>query len=224
MAFVRWRGNCAELLATVYENGKSRQIFLANFQQNYASDQVRDQVATEHPAIHVDWLAVERALARGPKTKPSSEPPLTLLQTENLLRTIAHELKGDLFPYQTRDLNGAADTLSQLRDDPRIVAICQRVTQPPSADSYLRTNLSSNDLPAARGDGPSQGRSKNTKVSSDDGARPPPPRAGQAGSPEPGSPSPQTCSPVGSLCSIEVVPHCGSCAHLVTHNIQIATD
>ena len=30
MAFVRWRGNCAELLATVYENGRSRQILLAN--------------------------------------------------------------------------------------------------------------------------------------------------------------------------------------------------
>ncbi|MDA8385776.1 MAG: hypothetical protein M0Z88_05895 [Actinomycetota bacterium] len=178
MAFVRWRGNCAELLTTVYENGKSRQVFLANFQQNYASDQVRDHVAKEHPAIRVDWLAVERALARGPKTKPSPEPPLALLQAENLLRTIAQELKGDIFPYQARDLNGAADTLSQLSEDPRLVAICQRLTQTPSADPSQRTNLSSDDVPTPRDDGITERRSKSAKVSSDDSARPPPPGGG----------------------------------------------
>ncbi len=131
MAFVRWRGNCAELLTTVYENGKSRQILLANLPQDYASDGVREQVVQEHPDIRVDWLAVERALARGPKAKPAPEPPLTLLQAENLLRTIVQELKGDLFLRQVLDLNGAATTLSELRNDPRIAAICQRSTQSP---------------------------------------------------------------------------------------------
>ena len=149
MAFVRWRGNCAELLTTVYEDGRSRQLLLANLPQNCAGDLVHDQVAKEYPAIRVDWLAVERALARGPKTKPTPEPPLALLQAENLLRTIAQELKDDLFPYQARNLHSAADTLSELRNDPRLAAICQRCMQTPSQ----RTNLSSDDLPTPRGDG-----------------------------------------------------------------------
>lgn len=51
MAFVRWRGTCAELLATVYENGRSRQILLANLPGPYASLGTRLQVTKEHPDI-----------------------------------------------------------------------------------------------------------------------------------------------------------------------------
>ncbi len=151
MAFVRWRGNCAELLTTIYQNGKSRQILLAQLPQDYASDLVRARVAQEHPGIRVDWLAVERALAQGPETKPAPEPPLTILQAENLLRTIAQECKDDLTPRQALDLHGAACVLTELRADPRLAAICWRCAQSPSAGSTQRTNLSSDDTcPGAR--------------------------------------------------------------------------
>lgn len=161
MAFVRWRGNCAQLLATIYQNGKSQQILLANLQQNYASADVREKVAREHPGIHVDWLAVERALARGPKTRPAAEPPMTILQAENLLRTIAQEFKDVLFPRQALDLRGAADTLSSLRDDPRLLALYRRcATNAPSHQTSAETL-------------------NNAEVSSDDSARPPPPEGAQ---------------------------------------------
>ena len=165
MAFVRWRGNCAELLTTVYENGKSRQILLANLPQDYASDWVREQVAKEHPDIRVDWLAVERALAHGPKAKPTPEPPLTLLQAENLLRTIVQELRGDgLEPWQANLLNQAADILSSLHSDPRLAAL-HRVNP---------VNLEP---------------SRNATLSSDDSARPPPPRGAGRRRPRVGAPS-----------------------------------
>ena len=159
MAFVRWRGNSAELLATVYENGKSRQILLVNLPLDHASDMIREQVAKEHPQIHVDWLAVERALARGPKTKPAPEPPLTILQAENLLRTIAQAFRDSgLMPWVEQRLSAAADVLTSLRTDPQLAAVCQRYDVNPSENPSQPSNLSS-----------------------DDSARPPPPEGGPAG-------------------------------------------
>lgn len=35
MAFVRWRGNSASLLTTVYDQGKSRQVLLARLGSGY---------------------------------------------------------------------------------------------------------------------------------------------------------------------------------------------
>ncbi|MDA8217377.1 MAG: hypothetical protein M0Z94_07135, partial [Dehalococcoidales bacterium] len=120
MAFVRWRGNCAELFASVFENGRSRQILLANLTGTYASVGVRQQVAREHPDIHVDWLAVERALARGPKAARQPEPPLSILQAETLLRGIAQQLMSDRpTPREAFQLMDAADILTALRHDPR---------------------------------------------------------------------------------------------------------
>ncbi len=37
LAFVRWRGNSAQLLATGYDQGRSRQILLANLHGAYAT-------------------------------------------------------------------------------------------------------------------------------------------------------------------------------------------
>lgn len=186
MAFVRWRGNCAELLATVYDNGKSRQILLANLWTDHASDQIREQVARQHPEIRVDWLAVERTLAHGPKAKPAPEPPLTILQAENLLRTIAQELRPDgLLPWEAKSLNNAADVLTSLRSDPRLAAVCQLAAQPTPADPSQRTDLSSDDglLP--------QRTPAGVNTSSDDGARPPPPDGGLTAAPSLG-PMPRT--------------------------------
>jgi hypothetical protein len=168
MAFVRWRGNCAELLTTVYENGKSRQILLANLWTDHADDQIREQVARQHPQIRVDWLAVERTLARGPKTEPAPDLPLTILQAENLLRTLAQELRADgLMPWAPNRLNSAADVLTSLRSDPRLAAVCRLAEQPTPRDPSQRTDLSS-----------------------DVSARPPPPGGGPAAAPSP-SPEPQ---------------------------------
>lgn len=163
MAFVRWRGTCAELLATVYENGRSHQILLANLTGFYASVGLRQQVAHEHPDIPVNWLAVDRALARGPKTAPTPEPPLTILQAETLLRGIALQLMSD--DRMTRDagiLMDAADILFGLRADPRLVDCLQSAILSSDDDPHSEEPLRSSDL------------------SSDDGARPPPP-GGQPG-------------------------------------------
>lgn len=35
MAFIRWRGYSAQLLASVYENGRIRQVLLANLSGAY---------------------------------------------------------------------------------------------------------------------------------------------------------------------------------------------
>ena len=67
MAFVRWRGNSAQLLATVYDQGRSRQILLANLHGAYATTaSVRKTVAEQFPEVVIDWHAVDRALATGP--------------------------------------------------------------------------------------------------------------------------------------------------------------
>ena len=129
MAFVRWRGNCAELLATVYENGHSRQILVANLVTSYASVGLRQQVAREHPEIHVDWLAVESALARGPKSAAVPERAMTILQAESLLRDLAQRLSsGDKMTKEAFLLMDAADVLFRLRSDPRFVTPSQSAT------------------------------------------------------------------------------------------------
>ncbi len=66
MAFVRWRGCSAQLLTTVYENGRSKQIVLAKLPEFYASDLTKMRVAEKFPHIKVDWAAIDRALAQGP--------------------------------------------------------------------------------------------------------------------------------------------------------------
>lgn len=79
MAFVRWRGNSAELLTTLYDQGRSRQVRLACLGGAYSVDPlVRATVAERFPAIRVDWEAVDRALAEGPpheKTQTAAGVP-----------------------------------------------------------------------------------------------------------------------------------------------------
>jgi len=70
MAFVRWRMNCAELLATVYRDGRSRQILLTNLPGPYVPMHLKNEVSRRYPDIPVDWNAVQQALARGPKEHP----------------------------------------------------------------------------------------------------------------------------------------------------------
>lgn len=73
MAFVRWRGNCAQLLATVTVDGRPRQRLLANLHGAYrTTPQLRQRITDYFPDITVDWAAVDRSLAQGP---PIATPP-----------------------------------------------------------------------------------------------------------------------------------------------------
>lgn len=77
MAFVRWRGNSATLLATVYEQGKSRQVLLAALGGAHSiSAEVKAEVRTYFPDLFIDWEKINDAVAKG----PVSAPPITVEQ------------------------------------------------------------------------------------------------------------------------------------------------
>jgi hypothetical protein len=89
MAFVRWRGRSSQLVATVYEDGRSKKVTLANLPGFYVSETIKREVAEKFPHIKVDWAAVDRALAQGPPgILKSSTPPehLTWADIEHHLR------------------------------------------------------------------------------------------------------------------------------------------
>ena len=115
MAFVRWRGNCAQLLATVSVQGRSRQICLANLEGRYAVPEwIRTRVQAEHPAIRVDWERIDRALAAGPAgSAPLTAPQQSCLEVEFQLRAWAHD--PDLFPAERAALEHAAQVLTNWR-------------------------------------------------------------------------------------------------------------
>jgi hypothetical protein len=72
MAFLRWRGRCCELFATVYENDRpSRQVVLAKFHDLFVDKWTKEKVTEKFPGIKIDWLAVDRALAQGPPEGPT---------------------------------------------------------------------------------------------------------------------------------------------------------
>lgn len=111
MAWVRWRGGCAQLLATVWDSGRSRQVLLANLQGAYAAPaSLRAAVTARFPTISVDWAAVDRALAAG----PPGTPALTLAQ--NTWATVAHDLRtwalATEVPSERRVLEAAAAVLT----------------------------------------------------------------------------------------------------------------
>lgn len=92
MAFVRWRGGCAQLLATIYDQGHSRQILLANLHAAfYAPDDLKLTVAERFPDVPVDWRKVDRALAAGPARNRAPRQHLDFAEVEHLLRSWARE-------------------------------------------------------------------------------------------------------------------------------------
>jgi len=121
MAFVRWRSCCAQLLTTVYENGRSKQIVLARLPEFYASDLTKMRVAEKFPEVKVDWAAVDRALAQGPPSgvlKQDTPPEhLDYAAVEHYLRQWADEAeKADMGNDATK-LRIAAGVLTQWRND-----------------------------------------------------------------------------------------------------------
>jgi len=88
MAFVRWRGNCAQLLMTEYVQGKSRQVLLANLNSGYfVTIATKKHVAQRFPQVVVDWAAVDLSMAKGP---PQSR---TLTQQEWDFAAVEHVLR-----------------------------------------------------------------------------------------------------------------------------------
>jgi len=115
MAFVRWRGNCAQLLTTVYDQGRSRQVCLANLHSGYTVPTwLRADVAARFPAVNVDWVRVEEALAQGPPgTPPLTQQAWDWLRVEQALRTWANDPA--LYPADADTLRAAAHVLTNRR-------------------------------------------------------------------------------------------------------------
>lgn len=116
MAFVRWRGNSASLLTTIYEQGKSRQVLLAALGCGYrVPSGVREYVTEYFPAVFVDWAKVNEAMAKGPSDAAPLEPiQLTILEVEQRLRAWANE-KTTPLPGERQQLLEAANVLSNWR-------------------------------------------------------------------------------------------------------------
>lgn len=105
MAFVRWRGNCAQLLTTITVDGRPRQQLLVNLRGAFATTpRMWAQVAANFPAVRVDWAAVDRALAEGPPTAPPAPPEhLTAFAMAHQLRVWATSDQGTALERQVLD-------------------------------------------------------------------------------------------------------------------------
>lgn len=121
MAFIRWRGNSAQLLTTIYEHGRSRQLHLATLGGAYTvAPEVRETVTARFPAIQVDWDAVEKTLTEGPpheRAQTAAGMPnerLEWLEIERRLRYWA-VMAEPLRPEQARCLRAAAGILAEWR-------------------------------------------------------------------------------------------------------------
>lgn len=121
MAFVRWRGCSAQLLTTVYENGRSKQIVLARLPEFYTSDLIKMRVAEKFPHIKVDWAVVDRALAQGPPSgvlKQDTPPEhLDYAAVEHCLRQWADEAEKAGMDNDATKLFMAANVLTEWRND-----------------------------------------------------------------------------------------------------------
>ena len=96
MAFIRWRGRCAQLLATAYVDGRSKQITLTNLPGFYITETTKHFVAEKFPNIKVDWVTVTRSLAEGPPNSLQKKTPtehLDMAVVEQYLRKWAAEAK-----------------------------------------------------------------------------------------------------------------------------------
>lgn len=120
MAFVRWRGLCAQLLTTEYTQGRSRQVLILNLRSGYTVPAwMRTQVKEKFPSVPVDWGKVEEALAIGPPgTPPLVQEQWDYLRVEQALRAWCKSK--ELMPCDTVTLQSAAQVLTNLRTrDPR---------------------------------------------------------------------------------------------------------
>lgn len=112
MAFVRWRGNCAQLLATISVDGRPRQRLLANLHGAYrTTPQFRQRIMDAFPDVSVDWSAVDRSLAQGP---PTAVPPSSdQLQWADVAHRLSVWAATSSDPEDRRALSIAAEILTR---------------------------------------------------------------------------------------------------------------
>lgn len=122
MAFIRWRGTSAELLTTVYKEGRSRQVRLACLSGAHtAGPEVRAEVAARFAGIEVDWGAIDVALALGPPAEQAARAhngwPNDRLEWLHLQRRLHYwaALTDRLQPAEAERLRAAAAVLQQWR-------------------------------------------------------------------------------------------------------------
>jgi len=65
MAFVRWRGKCAQLLTTIYTDKGSKQVTLTTLPDFHVSQETRQEVERNYPDVKLDWNKITRTLAKG---------------------------------------------------------------------------------------------------------------------------------------------------------------
>ena len=116
MAFVRWRGNSAQLLTTIYEPGRSRQVRLAVLRGHYVSVEERSLVQRNFPRVWVDWQAVDAVLAQGPPADAAKMPTehLDWAAVEHHLRDWAERARPQ-WPRDADRLERAAEVLTWWR-------------------------------------------------------------------------------------------------------------
>lgn len=115
MAFVRFRKNCAELLATRYEHGKSRQVVLLNLAHPYITAFQRRQVRERFPDLRIDWDRVVEALARGPMDTPPDPVRITWARVDQVLRDLRDLALSQGRVEDAKMLTDAADTITWWR-------------------------------------------------------------------------------------------------------------
>ncbi|MCY0892595.1 MAG: hypothetical protein OWR52_03685 [Acidibacillus sp.] len=69
MAFVRWRGETAQILASVWQDGKSKQVRVCSLppSQRTITLGLKEIVAKEVPDVAIDWDAIQTELDAGPQ-------------------------------------------------------------------------------------------------------------------------------------------------------------
>ena len=124
MAFVRWRGRTAELLATVYAQGRSRQVRLACLGGHAVDPDTRADVQARFPGIRVDWEAIDLAIASGSPAERGERAahgwPDDRLEWLHLQRRLHYwaALTAKCQPVDARALRNAADILAGWRNAP----------------------------------------------------------------------------------------------------------
>ena len=121
MAFIRWRGNSAQLVATRYDQGRSHQVVLAALGTGYRMPSgIAERVTQQFPDIRVDWDAIARAIIQGPPDPLPTPRQKTYGEVEHLLRCWADQA-ATLYPRERTALREAADVLTswRAREDPR---------------------------------------------------------------------------------------------------------
>lgn len=117
MAWIRWRGATAQLMATVWDQGKSRQQYLGSLGAEYTvPPHRRRQITARFPTVPIDWDAINRTVAAGPPgTPPLDRTVWTWAEVEWQLEAWSQTGPvGDV--YEQRALQAAAMVLRHWRE------------------------------------------------------------------------------------------------------------